>query len=391
MIDKQKNVLVVDDVQSVIDTVVNILKVFGYRHFISAQNGLEAFEKLSQSGDSVSLIISDWKMPKMTGVELLKKVRKDPKLARIPFLLLTSKSEAEDIALASDYKVSGYIVKPISIQAFEEKLKEIEEGNLVSIVQDIETEIEELCEKEAFNDALEKLGHYIRVYPKAKTRLLIEMAQVLYLKGDFDGAEELVDRSLQQNSRITKGWNLKSAICEGKGCIDLSTKCIQKAIEISPQNYEFHFKEGDLHLTLENYEAAKKSFFTAINMAPKNSELKNRIWNSYLERGKVDLVVKDFEAHLFDDLNVTTLNNQGVALRKQGKIDEAIKLYKRALTKYPENKYLLYNQAVAFLEKRQIDLAINALRQALIQDGSFDLALTLLQKLESKNKNVKSN
>jgi len=120
---KDMTVLVVDDFSTMRRIVRKILKDLQFQDVIEAENGAEAFQLLQTN--KVDLIVSDWNMPTMTGLELLKKVRADERLKGLPFLLVTAESQKENIIEAIQAKVSNYVVKPFSPAVLAEKLAKI--------------------------------------------------------------------------------------------------------------------------------------------------------------------------------------------------------------------------------------------------------------------------
>jgi two-component system, chemotaxis family, chemotaxis protein CheY len=120
---KDMTVLVVDDFSTMRRIVRKILKDLQFQDVIEAENGAEAFQLLQTT--KVDLIVSDWNMPTMTGLELLKRVRADERLKGLPFLLVTAESQKENIIEAIQAKVSNYVVKPFSPAVLAEKLAKI--------------------------------------------------------------------------------------------------------------------------------------------------------------------------------------------------------------------------------------------------------------------------
>ncbi len=116
-------VLVVDDFATMRRIIKNILLQLGFKNIIEADDGTTAWEILNK--EKVDLIISDWNMPKMPGIELLKKVRGDDRFKDIPFLMVTAEAQKENIVEAVKYRVSQYIVKPFTPETLQEKLKKI--------------------------------------------------------------------------------------------------------------------------------------------------------------------------------------------------------------------------------------------------------------------------
>lgn len=120
------NILVVDDMMTMRKLVKKALTELGFSKITEADNGANALSKFREAttaGVPFQLIISDWNMPEMTGIEFLKKVRETQKA--LPFILVTAESEKSQVIEALQAKVSGYIVKPFTAQQIGEKLKAI--------------------------------------------------------------------------------------------------------------------------------------------------------------------------------------------------------------------------------------------------------------------------
>jgi two-component system, chemotaxis family, chemotaxis protein CheY len=116
-------VMVVDDFSTMRRIIRKIMKDLEFKEVIEAENGAEAFELLKTN--KVDVIVSDWNMPTMTGLELLKKVRADERFKALPFLLVTAEAQKENIIEAIQAKVSNYVVKPFTPAALAEKLAKI--------------------------------------------------------------------------------------------------------------------------------------------------------------------------------------------------------------------------------------------------------------------------
>lgn len=117
---KNLKILVVDDFDTMIRIIRNILYDLGYHNVVTAINGEHACHVLEKQ--RIDFIISDWNMPKMTGLELLKKVRKTPEWANIPFLMVTAEAEKTHIMDAVKAKVNQYIIKPFTHEMLKEKI-----------------------------------------------------------------------------------------------------------------------------------------------------------------------------------------------------------------------------------------------------------------------------
>lgn len=117
-------ILIVDDFPTMRRIVKTLLKQNGYQNFVEAEDGVKAFETL-KSQPGIEFVVSDWNMPNMTGLELLKAVRADKKFKKMPFLMVTAEAEKENIIEAVKSGVSNYVVKPFTGQTLAEKMSKI--------------------------------------------------------------------------------------------------------------------------------------------------------------------------------------------------------------------------------------------------------------------------
>jgi two-component system chemotaxis response regulator CheY len=117
-------ILVVDDFPTMRRIVKTLLRQNGYSNFVEAEDGVQALDILQKTPD-IEFVVSDWNMPNMTGIELLKTIRADAKLKHLPFLMVTAEAEKENIIEAVKSGVNNYVVKPFTGQTLAEKLAKI--------------------------------------------------------------------------------------------------------------------------------------------------------------------------------------------------------------------------------------------------------------------------
>jgi two-component system chemotaxis response regulator CheY len=123
IIDKNLKVLVVDDYKTMTRIIRNLLKQIEIHEADEAADGHEALAKLRSGG--FGLVISDWNMQPMTGLDLLKEVRADAKLKHLPFIMVTAESKTENVVAAKQAGVSNYIVKPFNAETLREKIEKV--------------------------------------------------------------------------------------------------------------------------------------------------------------------------------------------------------------------------------------------------------------------------
>jgi two-component system, chemotaxis family, chemotaxis protein CheY len=122
-IDKSMNVLIVDDYKTMLRIIRNLLKQLDFDNVEEATDGAEALAKLRAG--NFGLVISDWNMEPMTGLDLLKEVRADAKLRSLPFIMITAESKTENVIAAKQAGVSNYIVKPFNAETLREKIEKV--------------------------------------------------------------------------------------------------------------------------------------------------------------------------------------------------------------------------------------------------------------------------
>jgi two-component system, chemotaxis family, chemotaxis protein CheY len=122
-IDTSVPVLIIDDYQTMLRIVRNLLKRIGFTDVDEAKDGREALGKLRQK--QYGLIISDWNMAPMTGYELLQEVRSTPDLCHLPFLMITAEARTQNVIAAKQAGASNYIVKPFDAETLRSKLSSV--------------------------------------------------------------------------------------------------------------------------------------------------------------------------------------------------------------------------------------------------------------------------
>jgi|TARA_R110001606_G_scaffold150982_3_gene291294 two-component system, chemotaxis family, chemotaxis protein CheY len=122
-LDKNMKILIVDDFSTMRRIIKNLLRDLGFTNTVEADDGTTALPIL-QAG-TIDFLVTDWNMPGMTGIELLRAVRADEKLKSIPVLMVTAEAKRDQIIAAAQAGVNGYVVKPFTAVALKEKIEKI--------------------------------------------------------------------------------------------------------------------------------------------------------------------------------------------------------------------------------------------------------------------------
>ncbi len=123
MADPNTKFLVVDDFSTMRRIIRKLLKELGFTNVLEAADGLDAMNKLR--GGAFGFVVTDWNMPNMSGLELLKAIRADAEFHHLPVLLVTAEANKENVIAAAQAGASGYIVKPFAADTLDKKLKKI--------------------------------------------------------------------------------------------------------------------------------------------------------------------------------------------------------------------------------------------------------------------------
>lgn len=121
--DKNMSILVVDDFPTMRRIVRSLLKELGYTNVEEAEDGQEALHKLRNG--NFDFVVSDWNMPNLDGLDMLKQIREDASLKSLPVLMVTAEAKKENIIAAAQAGANGYVVKPFTAATLEEKLNKI--------------------------------------------------------------------------------------------------------------------------------------------------------------------------------------------------------------------------------------------------------------------------
>ncbi len=116
-------ILIVDDFSTMRRIIKNLLRDLGYTNTTEADDGKTALPVLQAGG--IDFLVTDWNMPGMTGIDLLKAVRADDKLNELPVLMVTAEAKRDQIVEAAQAGVNGYVVKPFTAAALKEKIEKI--------------------------------------------------------------------------------------------------------------------------------------------------------------------------------------------------------------------------------------------------------------------------
>lgn len=374
-------ILIIDDKPNMRKTIRNMLRVLGFNTFREAEDGEDAFEKMTI--EKFDFILCDWNMPRMNGFELLQKVRNDDRFKQVPFLMVTAEVEVGTVAQAIEHDVDGYIIKPFVPKILESKMVEVLNKKLEPSEVDTQIQLAEaFTQAGRYNNAHEELDKVEKIAPRSP-KIHFARGLVYESAGDDEKAESSFRKARQAGPLFIKAREKLAEIFKKQGKKDELLQVLKEAVDISPKSADRQTDLGKALLIAGKPQDAKKAFNQAVGIDPENASRKTEIGEAFLDKGMAAEAENAFKSAIESNpAEVYTYNRLGIAFRRQKKYTEAIDNYLQALDIAPEEEGLHFNLARAYLEAGNDGRAKTALRQAIKVAPDFKEAKELLEKIQ---------
>ena len=375
-------VLVVDDKLNMRRTVKNMMRSFGFKIFEEADDGDVALHLIqSQPFD---LIVCDWNMPRMKGVELLRAIRADKKYDDIAFLMVTGEIEENKVAETIEAEVDSYILKPFKIATLEKKIIQIMTRRRTPSALEVQFKKTAVALAAGqYSKAHKELDQAAQIRPKSPM-LYYQRGLVFEAEGKLTEAEKCYNMARQLGPLFLKAYEKLAHICQHRGRTAEVCTYLGTAAKISPNNSNRQIRLGRALLSEKRFEDARAAFKKAMDLDRSNQERKLAIGQIYLTHGleaeAVDIFKRFVEEHKD---NTDAFNRLGILLRRLGRHQEALDYYLTALKAHPTDENLHFNAARVYLEIDKKDLAASHLRHALEIDPEFKPARQLLATMKT--------
>lgn len=348
----QMTFLIVDDMDNMRRSIRAMLKLIGYgQTIIEAGDGRKAWDTLDQKGEPVHFIISDWNMPKMTGTELLNRVRADHRFRDIPFLMITAEANKEIVAEAAENDVDAYLTKPFVTASLEKKID--------ALIQNA-TNPEPLAVH--LNNArdLEETGDIDGAIKEAKlaatanersSRPLRELGRLYLKKNDLPQATQSFQKAIEINQLDVTSFHYLGQIYYKQGEIDLAIDFFSRAMDISPRHADRSIRFANLLLKKKLTKQAEKIFSLVLKNHSTNQQFREEIAERCLDGGLYDLAIRIFnDALRLDPARIQLNEKLGIAYLRKGQPREAVLYLEKAAEKDPEDIRLLIDIAQTYLD-----------------------------------------
>jgi len=311
-----------------------LIKEMGVANILQATTGTEAWSMLKHF--HADLVVSAWNLPEMSGLVLLKVIRTDTASARTPVILMVEEVTRKQVLEAGEAGVSGMILRPFTKETFikkvEETLETEEDAETVKVKEAFDEGVE-LMNTGRLEEALIRFKRILTLYESAE--IYYNLGYIKTAQGRYEEAILAFRRATQINSAFAQAYQKMAEVYLKLGRQDEAQRCLEKAAEI------YMDKNMD-----ENAEAV---FMEAIKINP-------------------------------NTMNV--YNSLGILYRRQGRYEESVRQYKKALRVNPHDEHIHYNLARALLAVKDFEGAAQVLKQALKISYDFGEARELLRSIE---------
>ena len=355
-------VLIVDDVPNMRKTIRNMLRQLGTRDIKEADDGDTAIKLLGTSADTCKFVLLDWNMPRMPGIHVAREIRADENYQDLPILMITAEMYKDQIAQAGEIGINGYIIKPFNAQILNDRILSIMEARTnppdhVKLIKAGET----LVAQGQYDIAIQVFEQSLKLNESA--RVLVNIGQAAEKKGDLKMAEENYLKAAEKNPEYLKAHVATADLNVKMGNEMAAVEALEKACEISPNSPARQMNLGNIYLKNGNNALADKAYGKAQEQDPQTSK---EIAENYLASDNGEQAEKYFRKSLHTDSDeVYIYNRLGIALRKQGKWEEAVSEYQKALKVDDDDEAIHFNMGRAYLEGNKKALARKCFQKVL--------------------------
>lgn len=384
--EEKVKILVVDDKPSFLQTLTRMLNSLGYTNVRKAADGEAALELLSLDS-SYDLILCDWNMPLISGLEVLKHIRESTQLSDIPFVMVTAEVDSFRVAEAGEIDLDGYLLKPFTLNDLEKKIAEVLKKRQAPT--DIDVHINSSLDrfnKKEYDLALEDLKKALKLNKKsprvhyAMGRIHESMENIEQAKKSYKRAADIAPQFLKAHTALVK-------LHQASGDIAAAAVHLDRAVAISPGDMERQMQLGQALIQTGQKAKAKAVLTNVMKISDtKNADVARQVGETFMDAGLYAEAQSAFKKGMaLDPKDIYMYNRMGIALRRQKKFTEAINNYQLALGINPKDENIYYNLGRAYLEAGQKKNSIIAMKRALQINSRFEEAREFLDKIGSED------
>jgi two-component system, chemotaxis family, chemotaxis protein CheY len=374
-----ESLLAVDDLPQMRDMLRVMLRKNGYVNLNMAESGKQALKHIAQK--PIDLVITDWNMPNMTGIELLKHIKGDPQLYTMPVMMLSDERASDKVLYAVEEGADGFLVKPFSENDLIKNIKlALAKSASTDAMKEKISEMRRLKLSKNYREALE-LGFEI-LKSTNNQRVALMTCECLYQVEEYDKAIAMI-ADTDEKSRSSQHSNLLGKIHLSLGQYDQGILALEQAVRMNPLNYERKIDLAGAYFAAGRKEEAERVILSILNARPTDLELVS-IAQIYLDQDQMDKA-GDCLKQTVDPIKETVpvFNNYAVALRRADRLEDATDIYLKCLKIDSDSDVLHYNLAVLYAKSNKLKEAKEAVQNALKINPDNEYAKDLLMKFKN--------
>lgn len=373
-------ILIVEDVASMRGVIMSMLRSLGYRDFGLAEDGRQAWDRLEK--EKFDLIISDWQMPNMTGIELLHKLRERSEFEDLPFIMITGEIDEASVSLAVERDVDAYLIKPTVPKLLEEKIHMVmERKNNPSEYQKL-LDTGRKRQKEAdFREAIQSFNTAIGLRPDNALGHLC-LGQAKEEIGMWNEAKSAYEKALSLNPKYLKALDSVSRIYTLLGEKEDLFRTLITLNDISPNNIDRQLKLAEFYFESGDKEKAKSCLFNALKLKPNDEKLIFKVAQSLFHNDFIDQADPLFEKLLRKNPESTDyLYYIGELFMRKRQFDKARSVYLKSLS-LQETEIIHLKLAQLYIHMGSKRLASHHLESAMLVNPQLEVAERMLKRLD---------
>lgn len=344
---KNGYVLVADNNVGMRKNIRSVLKSIGATNVREAGDGSIALRILNETEENCLFVFSEWGMPVVNGIELVREIRANGKVQDTPIFIITAEYDRENIVLAGEAGINHFMIKPFVAKSLEDKIFSTLKmrANPPPHVKLIKAA--EILFKNGEHGKALSLFEEARII-RESARVLVNIGETQEVMGDNDAAQSSYGKAIIMQPLFLKAYMRAANLFLKVGDDDAALECLGKAAELSPNNTERNFQLARLQMRKGDMENAEQTFKNIYKSDPSKS---SEIAEELLKAGAMGKAEQYFRISLEKDASSVHIYNRiGISLRRQGKWKEAMEEYEKALKIDPNNEGLYFNLAKACLE-----------------------------------------
>jgi tetratricopeptide (TPR) repeat protein len=373
--------LIVDEIPTFREALSNTLRKLGFRNISTLGDGHSALSLMK--AEAVGFIICEKNLPHVSGIEFLREIRETPEFTRVPFVLMSGDITKEDLLLAAEFGIDGFLKKPFVLKDVSSRVttciqKCADAGSLESQYEEGRVQYA----KGNYKKAIE-IYSAIQVKVPNSSRARVAVARCQRGLSLFPDAEASLKEAIAMNSLYVHAFHELGMIYLVQDKFDDALKQFDRAISISPNNPIRYETVSDILIRRQRWEEAEDYLLRAVKLDLVYPILYAQLGKVLFSQKKTEKAAKFFERALAKEPdNTSYLNSLGICMKDMNKFNEAIDYYNLALKHRPSDTKILFNKGLCFMQMNEHDRAMKTFQQILKVDPANPKAEQKIKDIE---------